>query len=174
MRVLRKFVFHRPTPLIAEAGRTPKIFTFYPRLYYVSGRQYGRILPMTERTDTKLTHPRPTEPRPKARTYGAAAGGFGALTSVWKEAWRHTGFTGGKRAIQTESKQWVDCSSCAWPDPEQDERTPFEFCENGAKATLWDNTRKTVSPAFLTANSVTQLRQQSDYELEAMDVSWIH
>ena len=103
MRVLRKFVFHRPTPLIAEAGRTPKIFTFYPRLYYVSGRQYGRILPMTERTDTKLTHPRPTEPRPKARTYGAAAGGFGALTSVWKEAWRHTVFMGGKRAIQTES-----------------------------------------------------------------------
>ena len=31
-----------------------------------------------------------------------------------------------------------DCPSCAWPEDEH--RSPFEFCENGAKASSWEAT----------------------------------
>jgi len=58
-----------------------------------------------------------------------------------------------------------DCSSCAWPDPD-DERSPIgEYCENGAKALAEEATEKKVTPAFFAKNSVADLANLTDYEI---------
>ena len=58
-----------------------------------------------------------------------------------------------------------DCPSCAWPEDEH--RTPFEFCENGAKASSWEATTKAVGPEFFAEHSVADLEGRSDHWLEA-------
>jgi molybdopterin-dependent oxidoreductase alpha subunit len=60
----------------------------------------------------------------------------------------------------------VMCASCAWPKPAK--HAAFEFCENGAKATLWELTTDRCTPAFWAdaGHSVTALRQWSDHDLE--------
>ena len=123
---------------------------------------------MTERTHIDLAYSKEEHRTATVRSYGAAAGGFGALRAVVTEAWRHTGLIRAANILaKLNQVGGFDCSSCAWPDPPQSERTPFEFCENGAKATLWDNTRKAVTPALLSTHTVTELRTESDYELES-------
>ena len=57
-----------------------------------------------------------------------------------------------------------DCPGCAWPD--KDHTSTFQFCENGAKAVTWEATKKRVTPEFFAEHTVTELFQQSDYELE--------
>ncbi|WP_406870033.1 FdhF/YdeP family oxidoreductase [Thioclava sp. 'Guangxiensis'] len=57
------------------------------------------------------------------------------------------------------------CSSCAWAKPANP--GTFEFCENGAKATLWELTTKKVGPAFFATHKVSDLRQWTDHDLEA-------
>jgi molybdopterin-dependent oxidoreductase alpha subunit len=60
----------------------------------------------------------------------------------------------------------VMCTSCAWPKPAN--YSAFEFCENGAKATLWELTSKRCTPAFWDneAHTVTALRAWKDHDLE--------
>ena len=48
------------------------------------------------------------------------------------------------------------CVSCAWPKPAN--YHPFEFCENGAKATLWEMTSARCTPAFWETHTVSELR----------------
>ena len=68
-----------------------------------------------------------------------------------------------KTLLAMNHKDGFDCMSCAWPDP--DHRSPFEFCENGAKAVTWEATPITVDSNFWAAHSVSELRQQSEYWL---------
>ena len=56
------------------------------------------------------------------------------------------------------------CVSCAWGKPA--EAHPFEFCENGAKATLWELTTRRCTPDFFAEHTVTELREWKDYDLE--------
>ncbi|WP_421869853.1 FdhF/YdeP family oxidoreductase [Pararhizobium sp.] len=56
------------------------------------------------------------------------------------------------------------CVSCAWPKPVN--YHPFEFCENGAKATLSDLTSARCTPAFWDTHTVSDLRDWKDYDLE--------
>ena len=56
------------------------------------------------------------------------------------------------------------CPSCAWAKPEKPHT--FEFCENGAKATAWEMTPKTVTPAFFAKHTVADLLTWTDYSLE--------
>lgn len=58
----------------------------------------------------------------------------------------------------------VMCVSCAWPKPVN--YHPFEFCENGAKATISDLTSARCTPEFWTDHTVTALRDWKDYDLE--------
>ena len=44
-------------------------------------------------------------------------------------------------------KKGFDCPGCAWPDP--DHRSPFEFCENGAKAVAEEATLRRVDRGLL-------------------------
>ena len=119
-----------------------------------------------ESTDKLNSSSKSTEPV-TVKEYRAAAGGFGALVSVFEMSYRQTGFLRAARTLaKINQPGGFDCSSCAWPDPRADERTAFEFCENGAKATLWDQTKKQPDDAFWREHSVADLQTWSDYQLE--------
>lgn len=57
------------------------------------------------------------------------------------------------------------CMSCAWPKPAN--YHPFEFCENGAKMTLWELTSHRCTPEFFAGHTVSELREWKDHDLEA-------
>ena len=101
----------------------------------------------------------------KIEPYDAPAGGWGSVESlaeiipreetgpeIVKELWR-----------QNKAKGFA-CVSCAWPKPAKPH--PFEFCENGAKATAWEITKRRTTPEFFAAHAVTELLGWSDYSLE--------
>jgi molybdopterin-dependent oxidoreductase alpha subunit len=56
------------------------------------------------------------------------------------------------------------CVSCAWAKPAQPH--PFEFCENGAKATAWETTSRRAGPAFFAKHTLSELETWSDHDLE--------
>ncbi|ESQ79376.1 FdhF/YdeP family oxidoreductase [Asticcacaulis sp. YBE204] len=58
------------------------------------------------------------------------------------------------------------CVSCAWPKPAN--YHAFEFCENGAKATLWELTSARCTPGFWDTHKVTALRDWKDHNLEKL------
>ena len=58
-----------------------------------------------------------------------------------------------------------DCMGCAWPDPDPDQRSVAEFCENGAKAVAEEATVRRVTPEFFARHSITDLAVQTDYWL---------
>ncbi len=59
-----------------------------------------------------------------------------------------------------------DCQSCAWPDPDPGERSGFaEYCENGAKVTAEENTRRLIPDDFFRRHSVAELSRRSDFWL---------
>lgn len=57
------------------------------------------------------------------------------------------------------------CSSCAWAKPPNPHLA--EFCENGAKATIWDLTRDRCGPEFFASHTLRDLRTWDDHALEA-------
>lgn len=71
-------------------------------------------------------------------------------------------------AIETLARQnkpgGLMCVSCAWTKPA--DHHLFEFCENGAKATLWELTTRRCTPDFFAKHTVTELRTWKDYDLE--------
>ena len=97
--------------------------------------------------------------------YQGAAAGWGALKAV-ADAVR------GQNAILKETRGLLgmnqphgfDCPGCAWPDPKH--TSPFEFCENGAKAVAWEATAKRTTPEFFSAHTVSELWNWRDFDLE--------
>ena len=98
------------------------------------------------------------------------AGGWGALKGTAKHVAAQKGKTRiALSLLKVNQADGFDCPGCAWPDPaEPEERSAFEFCENGAKAVAWEATRKRCDPAFFAANAVRELDRWSDHDLEAV------
>lgn len=72
----------------------------------------------------------------------------------------------GMRALLTmNQKGGFDCSSCAWPDPDDERSVIGEYCENGAKALAEEATSKKVTADFFAANSVYDLAKLTDFEI---------
>ena len=95
------------------------------------------------------------------------AGGWGSMrgmASVYGEAWSSPAVV--KSLARLNKPKGVMCVSCAWPKPAN--YSAFEFCENGAKATLWELTSERCTPEFFddAAHSVTALRSWKDHDLE--------
>ena len=102
---------------------------------------------------------------PGVNRYDAPAGGWGALRATAKAVREQMDLVEGPLVLlRTNKPDGFDCPGCAWPDKEHS--STFQFCENGAKAVTWEATNKRVTPAFLAANTITDLLKQSDYELE--------
>ena len=58
----------------------------------------------------------------------------------------------------------VMCSSCAWAKPVKPGK--FEFCENGAKATMWELDPRRADPDFFADHPLAELRTWHDHDLE--------
>jgi len=72
----------------------------------------------------------------------------------------------GVRALfSMNQKGGFDCSSCAWPDPDDDRSPLGEYCENGAKALAEEATTKMVTAEFFSTNSVYDLSLLTDFEI---------
>ncbi len=93
----------------------------------------------------------------------AVAAGLPAVVSSMKHVWGTAGVIRGTRALAMLNQNGgVDCTSCAWPDPD-DHRAFAEFCENGAKAIAWEADTKTIGAEFFRTHSIDDLGKQSDY-----------
>ncbi|MET1045943.1 MAG: FdhF/YdeP family oxidoreductase [Hyphomicrobium sp.] len=93
------------------------------------------------------------------------SGGWGSLkgiASIFGESWP-TPAALGTLAHQNKPGGFM-CVSCAWPKPLN--YHPFEFCENGAKATLWELTSHRCTPDFWNEHTVSELRDWKDHDLE--------
>lgn len=88
-----------------------------------------------------------------------------ALTDLAEEK---TFFRGNKALLKMNQKGGFDCSSCAWPDPDDDRSPIGEYCENGAKALAEEATTKKVTADFFKQNSVYDLSKLDDYQIGKM------
>ena len=70
-----------------------------------------------------------------------------------------------KTLKMVNQKDGFDCPGCAWPDP--DHRSPFEFCENGAKAVADEAMKANVNRKFFAKYTVKELSQMSDFWLNS-------
>ncbi len=97
--------------------------------------------------------------------YDGPAGGWGSvrgISEVFGREWA-TPFATETLFRQNKPKGFM-CASCSWAKPA--DHHPFEFCENGAKATLWELTTRRCTPAFFAKHGLSELRTWRDYDLE--------
>jgi molybdopterin-dependent oxidoreductase alpha subunit len=101
----------------------------------------------------------------KVEKYDAPAGGWGSLNAVVHILTQEEVAVLGSEILLKQNKaDGFMCVSCSWAKPAKPH--PFEFCENGAKATAWEVTGKTVTPEFFSQHTLTELRTWSDHQLE--------
>ncbi|MGJ4939268.1 FdhF/YdeP family oxidoreductase [Bradyrhizobium sp. HKCCYLS1011] len=101
----------------------------------------------------------------KVGKYDAPAGGWGSLHAVASILTQEeVALLGSEILLKQNKPDGFMCVSCSWAKPAKPR--PFEFCENGAKATAWEITRKTIGPEFFARHTLTELRGWSDHQLE--------
>lgn len=102
---------------------------------------------------------------PKPKEYDHATGGWGSLEGIAKVEMAAKAAPGAMATLRVQNKPaGYMCSSCAWIKPPVPHA--FEFCENGAKATLWDLTTARCTPEFFQQHKVSELREWGDHALE--------
>jgi len=100
------------------------------------------------------------------REYNAPAGGWGSVKSLARRFALDGNPVSASLVLAYQNKQHgFACPSCAWAKPAQPH--VFEFCENGAKATIWELTQRRATPEFFAKHSVSDLATWSDHDLEA-------
>ena len=102
---------------------------------------------------------------PEPKEYEGSAGGWGSLKGLSRIGLKERASPGALETLKDQNKPGgYMCSSCAWVKPPNPH--PFEFCENGAKATLWDLTTRRCTPEFFARHTVNELSGWDGYELE--------
>lgn len=97
--------------------------------------------------------------------YSGAEGGWGSVRGIAETALREKPSLAAVNTLRRQNKvEGFMCVSCAWTKPAQPHA--FEFCENGAKATLWELTSRRCTPSFFAEHTVTELKNWKDYDLE--------
>ena len=99
----------------------------------------------------------------QVRSYAGPAGGWGSLKSLYTIMRREETLPLLQLWRQNKPDGFA-CVSCAWAKPAKPH--PFEFCENGAKATAWEMTRRRATPELFARHSVSEMLQWSDFDLE--------
>ncbi|WP_158743138.1 FdhF/YdeP family oxidoreductase [Acidisphaera sp. L21] len=103
--------------------------------------------------------------KPTFTPYAGPSGGWGSARSLGNILRREGVLASGALTLSRQNKvDGFQCVSCAWPKPESP--LPFEFCENGAKATAWEITTHRCTPAFFAQHTVTDMLDWDDYHLE--------
>lgn len=106
-----------------------------------------------------------TRQREDTPHYRDASGGWGSVRSIAGVLADQRPSPGALQTLMRQNKPGGHmCTSCAWTKPAHPH--PFEFCENGAKATIWDLTSSRCTPDFFARHSVSELRGWSDHDLE--------
>jgi len=94
------------------------------------------------------------------------AAGVPAVYEALKDIFGEAGLVRGIGAsLKMNQKGGFDCSSCAWPDPDDDRSPIAEYCENGAKALAEEATTKKLTGEFFAQNSIAELAKLNDYEI---------
>jgi len=107
----------------------------------------------------------PTSQDAETPEYGNAAGGWGSLRGVTRIFGEDRHAPHALKVLARLNKPGgVMCSSCAWAKPANPHH--FEFCENGAKATLWELSSARCGPDFFAAHTVSELKAWTDHDLE--------
>jgi len=97
--------------------------------------------------------------------YSGPVGGWGSLKSVAAHLYREEVPPQRDLVLWKQNKpDGFMCVSCAWAKPR--DPYPFEFCENGAKATSWEITSEHIGREFFAQHTCTELESWSDYDLE--------
>ena len=97
--------------------------------------------------------------------YNGPSGGWGSLqgiSRIFGKEWNTPGVIA--TLLRQNKTRGVMCTSCSWAKPA--DHHMFEFCENGAKATIWELTSRRCGPEFFAKHSVGELRGWKDYDLE--------
>ncbi len=103
--------------------------------------------------------------RQSFKPYEAPAGGWGSARSLAGILSREGVLASGSLALTRQNKpDGFQCVSCSWSKPAHP--LPFEFCENGAKATAWEITSHRCTPEFMARHTVAEMLGWSDYALE--------
>ncbi|MDG4882710.1 FdhF/YdeP family oxidoreductase [Mesorhizobium sp. WSM4884] len=100
------------------------------------------------------------------KKYNHPTGGWGSLKSLIRNA-RDQGLLLSdiwSTLLKQNKADGYMCVSCSWAKPA--EPRPFEFCENGAKATMWEQTSRRCEPSFFAAHTLTELLDWPDHDLE--------
>ena len=106
-----------------------------------------------------------TDEREETKHYDGPAGGWGSLKGIGSVFKRELSSPAVVQTLMRQNKtEGYMCSSCAWGKPAHPHK--FEFCENGAKSTLWELTSDRCTPTFFDEHTVTELLQWQDYDLE--------
>ncbi|WP_282049122.1 FdhF/YdeP family oxidoreductase [Maribacter aquivivus] len=93
------------------------------------------------------------------------AAGYLGVREALKHTFKEMGVLRSMRTLLSmNQKDGFDCPSCAWPDPEHPSPVA-EYCENGAKALGDEATTEKIGASFFQKNSVEELSQLTDYEL---------
>jgi molybdopterin-dependent oxidoreductase alpha subunit len=101
----------------------------------------------------------------KIERYDGPAGGWGSVKAVASIlSQEEVAILGSEILLKQNKPGGFMCVSCSWAKPAKPH--PFEFCENGAKATAWEITSKKVTSEFFANHTLTELRTWSDLELE--------
>ncbi len=97
--------------------------------------------------------------------YWGPVGGWGSLKSVAEHLYREEVTPAKELVLWKQNKpDGFMCVSCAWAKPR--DHHPFEFCENGAKATAWEITSERIDREFFAKHTLTELESWSDFDLE--------
>ncbi len=103
--------------------------------------------------------------RPDTPHYENPTGGWGSMRGMLEVLADQKPTPGAVRTLMRQNKAGGHmCTSCAWTKPAEPHL--FEFCENGAKATIWDLTTDRAMPEFFASHTVAELRGWSDHDLE--------
>jgi len=97
--------------------------------------------------------------------YEQATGGWGSLRGVGRIVGEANPSAAALKILARQNKPGgMMCTACAWAKPAHPHT--FEFCENGAKATLWEVDRRRADADFFSRNTLTDLRDLHDHDLE--------
>jgi len=107
-----------------------------------------------------------TDPLVTVEPYTHPSGGWGSLKSVTEKTLAEGLAVNTMLQMLTKQNKpdGFACVSCSWAKPA--DHHAFEFCENGAKATIWEQTKRRTTRDFFARHKVSELLDWPDHDLE--------
>lgn len=106
------------------------------------------------------------QPLPVVEPYDEPTGGWGSVKSLAEKSMAEglAVSTIWNTLFRQNKPDGFMCVSCSWAKPADSHA--FEFCENGAKATIWEQTKKRTDRDFFARHKVSELLDWPDHDLE--------